>query len=140
MRLLDASTMQVVAFGKEWPHPDIDPSSRGCIGELERNEGLVTWLQPVGGGVEDQIPAIRVRDKFCALSLRMQKSLFRHVRLRKNFVNREPLSDGTFKLRIPLLLLQEKVRTQTRFNVRAPHPPPGPRWEAALHALRGGGT
>lgn len=111
--------MSVVAFGREWPYPDVDPSSRGCIHELERNEGLVTWLQPRDGTVDDQIPAIRVKDKFCALSLRMQKSLFRHVRLKKDFINRETLSNGSYKLRIPLLLLQEKVRTQTRFNVRA---------------------
>jgi hypothetical protein len=117
MRILDISAMDVVYHGREWPYPDVDPSSRSCIACLERNESLVTWLQPPGGMIEDQIPAIRVKDKFCALSLRMQKSLFRHVRLRKNFVNREPLSNGTFKLRIPLLLLQEKIRTQTRFNV-----------------------
>ena len=66
---------------------------------------------------QDQIPAINVKGKFCALSLRMQKSLFRHVRLRKGFVNQEPLSNGSFKLRIPLLLLHEKIRTQTRFTV-----------------------
>jgi hypothetical protein len=117
MRVLDISGMGVVFHGREWPYPDVDPSSRCCISHLERNESLVTWLQPPGGQVEDQIPAIRVKDKFCALSLRMQKSLFRHVRLRKNFVNLEPLSNGTYKLRIPLLLLHEKIRTQTRFNV-----------------------
>lgn len=120
MRILDTSKLEVIYFGKEWPYPGTDPSSKACILELERNEGLVTWLQPIGGQVEDQIPAIRVGNQFCALSLRMQKSLFRHVRLRKDFINREPMSDGTFKLRIPLLLLQEKVRTQTRFNVGVP--------------------
>lgn len=120
MRILDTSKLEVIYFGKEWPHPNIDPSSKMCITELERNEGLVTWLQPIGGQVEDQIPAIRVAGKFCALSLRMQKSLFRHVRLCKDFVNREPMSNGTYKLRIPLMLLQEKVRTQTRFNVGIP--------------------
>jgi hypothetical protein len=118
MRLLDTSSMSVVYHGREWPYPGVDPSSKGCIARLERNEALVTWLQPAGEEVEDQVPAIRVNDQFCALSLRMQKSIFRHVRLRKNFVNREPLSNGKYKLRIPLMLLQEKVRTQTRFNVR----------------------
>lgn len=117
MRVLDTSHMEVVYFGREWPFPDIDPSSKQCICELERNEGLVTWLQPIGGGLEDQIPSIRVGDKFCSLSLRMQKSLFRHVRLKKDFINKEPMSNGSYKLRIPLLLLQEKIRTQTRFNV-----------------------
>lgn len=122
MRVLDTSDMRVVAFGKEWPHPSLDPSSKECIKELERNERLVTWLQPRDGTVEQQIPAIRVGRRFCALSLRMQKSLFRHVRLRRDFVNKEPLSDGSYKLKIPILLLQEKIRTQTRFNVRRATP------------------
>lgn len=120
MRVLDTSEMKVVSFGKEWPYPSLDPSSKDCIKELERNERLVTWLQPKGGTVEQQVPAIRIGGKFCALSLRMQKSLFRHVRLRRDFVNKEALSDGSYKLKIPILLLQEKVRTQTRFNVREP--------------------
>lgn len=122
MRVLDTSQMEIVHHGKEWPYPNTDPSSKGCICELERNEGLVTWLQPISGKIEDQIPAIRVGNKYCALSLRMQKSLFRHVRLRKDFINKEPMSNGMYKLRIPLLLLQEKVRTQTRFNVSSCRP------------------
>ena len=117
MRILDTSGMEIVFQGKPWAFPDIDPSSKSCITELERNESLVTWWQPLDGCVDDQVPAIHVGEKYCSLSLRMQKSLFRHIRLRKNFVNREPMSNGCFKLRIPVLLLQEKVRTQSRFNV-----------------------
>lgn len=115
MRVLDTTGMDVVFQGRPWAFPDVDPSSKACIAELERNEGLVTWFQPINGTVDDQVPAILVGDKYIALSLRMQKSLFRHVRLRKNFVNREGMSNGCFKLRIPVLLLQEKV---SLFNVR----------------------
>lgn len=56
MRVLDTTNMEVVSFGKEWPYPDIDPSSKTCVTELERNEGLVTWLQPVGGGIQVNCP------------------------------------------------------------------------------------
>jgi len=41
----------------------------------------------------------------------------RHVRLKKNFVNREVVPHVGTKLRIPEVLLVEKLRTQQRFNV-----------------------
>jgi hypothetical protein len=41
------------------------------------------------------------------------------VRLRKGFVNLEKAPFGGEKLRIPMLLFVEKMRTQSRFNVRA---------------------
>ncbi len=44
----------------------------------------------------------------------------RHVRLKKNFVNREVIPHVGTKLRIPEVLLVEKLRTQQRFNVRPP--------------------
>jgi len=40
------------------------------------------------------------------------------VRLRKGFVNLERAPFGGQKLRIPSLLFMEKMRTQSRFNVR----------------------
>lgn len=39
------------------------------------------------------------------------------MRLRKGFVNVERARFGGDKLRIPSILLEEKMRTQTRFNV-----------------------
>ena len=52
------------------------------------------------------------------------KAVWRHVRLKKNFVNREVIPHVGTKLRIPEILLVEKLRTQQRFNVRTPslHP------------------
>ena len=43
--------------------------------------------------------------------------MWRHVRLKKNFVNRETIPHVGVKLRIPEVLLVEKMRTQQRFNV-----------------------
>ena len=84
-----------------------------------------TWFHPitlaqVSGGVDDQIPVVRFNGAYFRLSLRMMKSVWRHVRLKKGFVNREAAPYGGFKLRIPRLLFMEKKRTQARFNVRAP--------------------
>ena len=52
------------------------------------------------------------------------KAVWRHVRLKKNFVNREVVPHVGTKLRIPEILLVEKLRTQQRFNVRTPSVPP----------------
>ena len=56
------------------------PCSRGMVKHLERNEKMVSWLQPVDGLVEEQLPAIRFKGVFYTLSLRMMKSIWRHVR------------------------------------------------------------
>ena len=77
----------------------------------------MTWLQPIKGGVEDQIPAIKIRDNYYTLSLRLMKLIWKNVKLKKNFTNRESLPYIGTKLRIPEVLLVEKLRTQQRFNV-----------------------
>lgn len=84
---------------------------------LEYNERIVSWIQPVSGGVMDQIPALRINGEYYQLSLRMMKSIWRHVRLRKDFVNEEAAPYGGLKLRIPSSLFSEKMRTQNRFKV-----------------------
>ena len=117
MKRLDMSGVAVVYAGEDWPH-DQPPCSREMMGHLERNERLVSWLQPLQGSVQDQIPAIRVRSGFYTISLRMMKAIWRHVRLRKGFENVERAPHGGFKLKIPSMLLAEKLRTQSRFNVR----------------------
>ncbi len=90
-KVLDVSNMDVILRGKTWTHPE-DPAAKSAVHLLERNEALITWLQPRGGSVEDQIPAINVNGQYRGLSLRMQKSIWRHVRLKKGFVNLENLS------------------------------------------------
>jgi len=67
--------------------------------------------------VEDQFPVIRINEAYFTMSLRMMKAVWRHVRMRKGFVNVEMAPYGGRKLRIPSLLYVEKMRTQSRFNV-----------------------
>jgi hypothetical protein len=125
MKAIDMTQHTLVWCGLPWPHARA-PSAKEMIGRLERNEAYVSWLQPREGGVDDQFPAIRMRDGFFTLSLRMMKSIWRHIRLKKGFVNRQSIPHIGTILRIPTVLLQEKIRTQERFNVsRAVHAPEG---------------
>ena len=115
MRVIDISSMDIVSVGLPWRHP-ISPCSKQAIGLLERNTKVVTWLVPKGGQPQDQIPCILYNEKYFSLSLRMQKAIYRHIRLKKGFKNEEVVN-GMQKLRIPDLLLKEKIRTQSRFDV-----------------------
>lgn len=85
---------------------------------LEKNERYVSWLQPVSKSrVEDQVPALHIGGEYYLLSLRMMKCIWRHVRLNKNFKNYENAAYGGKKLKIPMSLYIEKIRTQKRFSV-----------------------
>ena len=115
---IDLSIMRIIHCGDEWEH-SLPPSCKEMTHVLERNERIVSWLQPVSGCVDDQIPVWRSNGAFYKMSLRMMKCIWRHVRLRKGFVNRELSMFGGEKLKIPRVLLLEKLRTQHRFNVRS---------------------
>ena len=118
MKRIDTSNVMIICTGDRWSHRQ-PPCSRDMIPFLEHNERLVSWLQPCGKTVQDQIPAIRMSDgEFYCLSLRMMKAIWRHVRLKQGFNNVEKAPFGGMKLRIPVTLLVEKMRTQSRFNVR----------------------
>ena len=110
-------SVTLVHSGEAWEHAQ-PPCSRQMIRHLERNEGLVTWVQPKGGTVKDQFPVMRLADgHYYTMSLRMMKAVWRSVRLKRGFVNVERAPFGGEKLRIPSLLFVEKMRTQCRFNV-----------------------
>ena len=48
MRELDLAGLRLVHCGEDWPH-DSPPCSREMVKFLERNETLVSWLEPCGG-------------------------------------------------------------------------------------------
>ena len=85
---------------------------------MERNEEYIFWLQPAAGGIDDQFPCVSINGKYYMLNLKLEKAIFRHVRLCRDFQNSELLEDGTRKLRIPKRLLNEKLKTSCRFQVR----------------------
>ena len=70
MRAVDMSRNKIIKAGIQWPFHAATPNSKQMIPLLERNEALVTWLQPHEGTVTDQFPVIRVRDQYYTLSLR----------------------------------------------------------------------
>lgn len=84
---------------------------------LHKKEEYVFWLQPKNGKVEDQIACLCINEIFFNLCLKLEKTIFRHIRLNKKFVNRENLQDGSQKLRIPQRLYREKQRTSLRSAV-----------------------
>jgi len=119
MRYIDISDKYVVVSGDTWTY-ETQPTSQQSLRHLEGNESIVTWLQPYGRDVDDQIPCIRlVGGEHIALSMRMQKAIWRHVRLYKRFCNLECVSYSRMqkKLIIPTTLLEEKLKTQSRFAV-----------------------
>lgn len=117
MKEVDVSNCTLICAGDSWTHEQF-PSAPNMSTLLERKENYCTWFQPKDGGVDDQFPAFRIQSKYYAISLRVQKVLFRHVRLKRNFNNREKTANGVEKLKIPKSLLMDKQRTSCRFKVQ----------------------
>lgn len=117
MRSVNMEHYKILVQGQEW-NRETPPCSRDASLALENNEAVVTWLAPRDalGVFSRHIPVIRYKDKFWTISLRMSKSIYRSVRLRKGFKNLQTLQ-GVQTLRIPQLLFNEKQRTQARFKV-----------------------
>ena len=118
MKTVDVSKFTVVKAGV--PCQSETPIKLEWLVKLmERNEEYIYWLQPAGGGVDDQFPCVCINNKYYMLNLKLEKAIFRHVRLCRDFNNSELLEDGTRKLRIPRRLLREKLKTSCRFQVSA---------------------
>lgn len=94
------------------------PGVEELLPHMERNENYVYWIQPKGGSVEQQQACICVNGTYYTLNNKLEKAIFRNVRLTRDFKNYERLVDGTRKLVIPNRLFQEKLRTSNRV-----HPP-----------------
>ena len=84
---------------------------------MERREEFVFWVQPACGNVHEQLAILKVNGIFYRINQRLEKAIFRHVRLTRNFNNIEILENGVKKLRIPHRLLTHKQRTSQRFMV-----------------------
>lgn len=116
MKTLNINQFRIIKAGI--PYESKQPFHLSTIMSImEKNESYIWWLQPNSGDLQSQIASICVNQKFYALNLRLEKVIFRHIRLTKDFVNVEFLEDGTEKLRIPWRLLREKLRTAMRAQV-----------------------
>lgn len=116
MRSIDISTYEIVKAGVS---ATLDKMSvHTLIDLMQKNDQYVYWLQRKNTTFETQIPAVCVNEHFYHPSFKLEKAIFRHIRLTRNFQNYELLEDGTKKLRIPLRLWLEKQRTSNKFLVR----------------------
>jgi hypothetical protein len=118
MRSIDISSYEIVKAGLS---ATLDKMSvHGLIEMMQKNDRYVYWLQRKNSTFETQIPAVHVNENFYHPSFKLEKAIFHHIRLTRNFQNYELLEDGTKKLRIPLRLWLEKQRTSNKFLVRLP--------------------
>ena len=116
MKALVADDFEVVKAGREFVAPEpLDVPAMAHM--MEKNEAYIYWLQRPQADVLTQIAAVKINGLLYALNMRLEKAIFRHIRLTKNFCNVEVLPDGTRKLRIPQRLFHEKLRTSHRFEV-----------------------
>ena len=117
MKIIDIANFEIVKKGIEF-HVCSSNKEMATVADLlpdmERNEGAVFWLQPLGGSVEQQEACICVNGVFYAINSKFEKAIFRNVRLTRDFKNLECLVDGTRKLVIPRRLFSEKLRTSRR--------------------------
>ncbi len=116
MKPLDAHEYSVVKAGVEYTCDNI-PSPLRLAKLMERREEFVFWLQPATGELNDQLAIIKINGVYYRINQRLEKAIFRHVRLTRNFNNVEVLENGVRKLRIPQRLLSHKLRTSQRFMV-----------------------
>jgi hypothetical protein len=159
MKIVDLKRHKIIKMGLQWPYTNATPNSAKILPLLERNEALVSWMEPNDGSINDQFPAIKFSDDcYYMLSLRQMKvsrdwlvfnaqflticvPLLSQSPSGNTYASGAILSTGAVKsvstvcictdathretipyfgerLKIPLVLLQEKIRTQQRFSVR----------------------
>jgi hypothetical protein len=76
MRIVDLTKNSIIKAGAPWVFSG-SPNSKSMMGNLERNESLITWFQPNGCKITDQFPAIRINEHYYTLSLRQMKAVWR---------------------------------------------------------------
>lgn len=113
MKKVNSAAFTLVRAGYELKVPEpID--WKELTKQIERLEDAVYWMQPKNGSLEEQFACVYVNKNFYSMTNRMEKAVFRNVRLNRNFANFERLADGTVKLRLPLRLLNEKLRASSK--------------------------
>jgi len=124
MKQIDISLHEIVRPGIEF-HTNANTNSLKkkkeksvsvdeLLPHMERNEAYVYWLQPIGGKVEEQTASVLVDGVFYCLNSKLEKAIFRNVRLTRDFKNFERLLNGVGKLIIPTRLFNEKIRSSKR--------------------------
>lgn len=124
MKAIDVLDFDIIKCGVEFvTGVGARPGVEDLLPHMERNENYVYWMQPKGGAMEQQQACICVNGTYYALNNKLEKAIFRNVRLTRDFKNFERLVDGTRKLVIPQRLFQEKLRTSNRVRAASPRVP-----------------
>lgn len=119
IKTFDTCGYRLIHYGKPFPIDLRNSDDSDLTTLLDKGERFVYWFQlKSSSSIHDQIPALRFGTQYFAVNLKMMKLLWRHVRLNRQFSNRERCVTGGYKLCIPLPLYLEKRRTQARSKVR----------------------
>jgi len=137
MKAINVSEFDIIKCGVEFVTTAVArPGVDDLLPHMERNESYVYWMQPKGGAIEQQLACICVNGTYYSLNSKLEKAIFRNVRLTRDFQNFERLVDGTRKLVIPQRLFQEKLRTSNRVRRTAARACARVRARARAAALR----
>jgi len=118
MKVFKAEEFEVVKAGRDFV--TAEPfDMQALASRMEKNESYIFWMQRPEAGISSQVAAVKINGTLYNPNMKLEKAIFRHIRLTKNFCNMEVLPDGTKKLRLPVRLFNEKLRTSNRFEVRA---------------------
>ena len=121
MKAINISEFDIIKCGMEFVTTAVArPGVEDLLPHMERNESYVYWMQPKGGAIEQQLACICVNGTYYSLNNKLEKAIFRNVRLTRDFQNFERLVDGTRKLVIPQRLFHEKLRTSNRVRTALP--------------------
>ena len=80
MKQVDPTKFTIIKAGKAHT-TDGTVNIKQIISIMERNESYIFWLQPKNASVQAQFPCIQINGIFYQLNLRLEKVIFRHVRL-----------------------------------------------------------
>ena len=108
MKHFNHNNYDVIKAGTEFKCKNI-PCQKMLSKLLERKEEYIFWVQPKNGKIDDQQAILKINGVYYKINQRLEKAIFRHIRLTKNFINLEKLENGTTKLRIPTRLLSQKM-------------------------------
>jgi hypothetical protein len=84
MKLIDIRNFSVVKAGQHCVLAE-PADVQGLIKIMQKNENYVYWLQPRDADFSCQIPALHVNGKYVHPSVKLEKAIFRHIRLTRNF-------------------------------------------------------
>ena len=93
MRTFDISNYTIVKAGLPASLETVNVFT--LIQMMQKNEKYVYWLQRKNSDFETQIPAVNVNGSFYQPSFKLEKAIFRHIRLTRNFQNYELMENPT---------------------------------------------